>query len=76
MEARLYEQEKIQGAIETAGAVCHGLNQPLQAAAGNDQLLLIQMKPEDPAYEKVNRIKVQVVKMEGDHPQTNGDYPI
>ena len=59
-----------------AGAVCHGLNQPLQAAAGNDQLLLIQMKPEDPSYEKANRIKVQVVKMEGDHPQTNGEYPI
>ena len=50
MEARLYEQEKIQGVLEMAGAVCHGLNQPLQAAAGNDQLLLIQMKPEDPAY--------------------------
>ena len=63
VEARLHEQNKVQGALEMAGAVCHGLNQPLQAAAGNAELLLMQMKPEDPGYEKVSRINVQVMKM-------------
>lgn len=34
-------REKLQGAIETAGAVCHELNQPLQALLGRVELLLM-----------------------------------
>lgn len=32
-------REKLQGALETAGAVCHELNQPLQAITGYAELL-------------------------------------
>jgi PAS domain S-box-containing protein len=34
------EREKFQGVIETAGAVCHELNQPLQALTGYAEMLL------------------------------------
>lgn len=62
-EARLHEQDKVQGTLEMAGAVCHGLNQPMQAAVGNAELLMMQMDPNDPGYEKVRKINAQVMKM-------------
>lgn len=39
-EERIH-REKLQGAIETAGAVCHELTQPLQALLGRVELLLL-----------------------------------
>lgn len=62
-EARLHEQDKVQSSLEMAGAVCHGLNQPLQAAAGYAELLLMQMDPEDPGHAKVDKISAQIMKM-------------
>ncbi len=38
-EAEAREKEKLAGVIETAGAVCHELNQPLQIIAGCCELL-------------------------------------
>ena len=40
-EGERIQREKLQGAIETAGAVCHELNQPLQALLGRVELLLL-----------------------------------
>ncbi|MBF0227252.1 MAG: PAS domain S-box protein [Desulfobacterales bacterium] len=39
-EERIY-REKLQGVLETAGAVCHELNQPMQVISGYCELLLI-----------------------------------
>lgn len=36
-----YEKERLQGVLEMAGAVCHEINQPLQAILGYSELLLM-----------------------------------
>jgi len=59
---KLY-REKLQGALEMAGAVCHELNQPLQAISGYSEI--IQRKhPEDPFLgDKIGKVLDQVIKM-------------
>lgn len=42
------KREKLQAAIETAGAACHKLNQPLQAATGRAELVLAKLPEDDP----------------------------
>lgn len=37
------QKEKFQGVLETAGAVCHELNQPLQVISGYAELLLVEL---------------------------------
>ena len=59
---KLY-REKLQGVLEMAGAVCHELNQPLQAISGYSEI--IQRKyPEDSFLgDKIGKVLVQVKKM-------------
>ncbi|MBU1584814.1 MAG: GAF domain-containing protein, partial [Proteobacteria bacterium] len=38
-EKEKYERERLQGVLEMAGAVCHEINQPLQAILGYSELL-------------------------------------
>jgi CheY-like chemotaxis protein len=57
LQFRLIEQEKLQGVLEMAGAVCHELNQPLQAVSGWSELILMNMKKEDPNYAKFIKIR-------------------
>lgn len=52
-EKEQVEREKLQGVLEMAGAVCHELNQPLQAILGYSDLLMMSRTQEDP--EKVCR---------------------
>ena len=47
------EREKLQGVLEMAGAVCHELNQPLQAILGYSDLLMMDRTQNDP--EKISR---------------------
>ena len=44
-EKEKFEKERLQGVLEMAGAVCHEINQPLQAIIGYSELLL--MNPEE-----------------------------
>jgi PAS domain S-box-containing protein len=37
------EKEKLKGVLETAGAVCHEFNQPLQAISGFTELMAVQL---------------------------------
>ncbi len=37
------QKEKLEGVLETTGAVCHELNQPLQAASGYTEILAAQL---------------------------------
>jgi CheY-like chemotaxis protein len=47
---RLVEQEKLRGVLEMAGAVCHEMNQPLQAVTWATELLLKEVAPEGCLY--------------------------
>lgn len=57
LQHRLVEQEKLRGVLEMAGAVCHEMNQPLQAVSGWSELILMKMGKDDPNYEKFMKIR-------------------
>ena len=60
---KLAEDEKLKGVLETAGGVCHELNQPLQFVLGAVQILMMDISPEDALYESLEAIRVKVEKM-------------
>lgn len=59
---RIY-REKLQAVLETAGAICHELNQPMMAISGHTELLLDTLDEDDPVYLKIAKIKSQVERM-------------
>jgi two-component system, response regulator PdtaR len=59
---RIY-REKLQAVLETAGAICHELNQPMMAISGNTELLMGTLDPSDPHYPRIAKIKSQVERM-------------
>ncbi|RLB87704.1 MAG: hypothetical protein DRH26_15070 [Deltaproteobacteria bacterium] len=56
-----YERERLQGVLEMAGAVCHEINQPLQAILGYSELLL--MGPQESMGNHLNAIKSQSTRL-------------
>ena len=62
-EERLREQEKLQGVLQMAGAICHELTQPMQAISGNAELLLMKMSKNDNKSKKVQNILSQMGRM-------------
>ncbi len=61
-EKETYERERLQGVLEMAGAVCHEINQPLQAILGYSELLL--MNPEvEMAGHNLSSIKHQATRL-------------
>ena len=62
-EERLREQEKLQGVLQMAGAICHELTQPMQAICGNAELLLMTMPENDTKSKKVKNILSQMGRM-------------
>jgi CheY-like chemotaxis protein len=60
---KLIAEEKLQGVLEMAGAVCHELNQPLQTITGFAQLLALQTPRDDPRAEHVGIINDEVIRM-------------
>lgn len=63
MQNELDRRGKIQGVLELAGAICHELNQPLQAIMGHTQLLLLETGDGTPHAEALQRIYQQVERM-------------
>jgi CheY-like chemotaxis protein len=59
---RIY-REKLQAVLETAGAICHELNQPMMAISGHTELLLDTLEADDPIHLKIAKIKSQVERM-------------
>jgi two-component system cell cycle response regulator len=57
------QRERLQGVIEMAGAVCHELNQPLQAVSGYSDLLLMDMSDDNPLNGDLKKIKKQIARM-------------
>ena len=62
-EQERLKRERLQVTLEMAGAVCHELNQPLQAASGYCETMLLNLEENDPAYKKINKILELVEKM-------------
>lgn len=54
------QKEKLEGVLETAGAVCHELNQPLQALSGWTDMLSLSDELDPTAREYVGKIHEQI----------------
>ena len=57
------EREKLQGVIEMAGAICHEMNQPMQAVSGYSELLLMDISEDNPMFTNIQKIKGQIDRM-------------
>lgn len=53
------QTKKLQGVLETAGAVCHEMNQPIMAIIGYSELLMSSVPPGEPVYDKIKKIYEQ-----------------
>ena len=62
-ETERVNREKMQAVLETAGAVCHELNQPLQSISGFSDLLLVTCQQGRSPGKYVDGIKQQVDKL-------------
>lgn len=55
-------KEKLEGVLETAGAVCHELNQPLQTLSGYTELIAMRLKDQE-TVANIQKIAVQIDRM-------------
>jgi sigma-B regulation protein RsbU (phosphoserine phosphatase) len=62
---QLAEEQKLKTVLETAGGVCHKLNQPLQFVLGSLQILMMDMEPQDPKMKELKAILDRVEQMGG-----------
>ena len=59
------QKEKLEGVLETAGAVCHEFNQPLQALSGYAELLAAKLDTKDPSADYLKKIDTQIERLQG-----------
>jgi CheY-like chemotaxis protein len=57
------EEEKLKGVLETAGGICHELNQPLQYILGAIQILLMDLDPKESIYQSLDAVRASVEQM-------------
>lgn len=57
------KNEKLKGALEMAGGICHELNQPLQYISGASQVLLMDLPQNSPEHKQVLKMKAQIDRM-------------
>ena len=57
------EEEKLKGVLETAGGICHELNQPLQYILGAIQILMMDLDPAAPMYQSLDAVRASVEHM-------------
>ena len=60
IQNKMMEQEKLQGVLEMAGALCHELNQPLQVVSGLSEIILMDINAGDTHYQHLKTIKDQI----------------
>jgi len=56
------QKEKLEGVLETAGAVCHEFNQPLQAISGYTELMALKLADHE-ARPYVDKLTAQIERM-------------
>lgn len=59
----LKKTEKAFAAIETAGGICHEMNQPLQVILGNLELLKLNIKDDDKNIALINKVLSQTQRL-------------
>jgi len=59
----LKKTEKVFAAIETAGGICHEMNQPLQVILGNLELLKLNIEKNDPNLKFIDIVLSQIEKL-------------
>ncbi|MBI5064408.1 MAG: PAS domain-containing protein, partial [Desulfatitalea sp.] len=65
------QREKLEGVLETAGAVCHEFNQPLQALSGFLEILAVTLgaqpdgAPMERALAQIDRMRTITAKLQG-----------
>ena len=64
-EMERIEIEKLQSAVETAGAACHELNQPLQIIMARLEMALEAMTDQDTAYSNIEEIDKETARIQG-----------
>jgi PAS domain S-box-containing protein len=57
------QKEKFQGVLETAGAVCHELNQPLQVISGYAELMMVELDEGDAHHKLAEQVLEQVERI-------------
>jgi len=62
-EKERLEKERLQGVLEMAGAVCHEINQPLQAILGYSELLQMDSGRDRFKAKNINSIKSQATRL-------------
>ncbi len=62
LQAQIQEKERLQGVLQMAGAVCHELNQPLQAALTCSEFLTANLPPDNANYEAALTIQKNVIR--------------
>lgn len=63
MIQKLADKEKLKGVLETAGGICHELNQPLQYALGAVQLLMMDISKDDLLYAQLDAVRARIEQM-------------
>ena len=63
VEKAKYERERLQGVLEMARAVCHEINQPLQAILGYSELLLMGSNSDNIKNNNIHSIKSQATRL-------------
>jgi len=63
VEKEKYERERLQGVLEMAGAVCHEINQPLQAILGYSELLLMGSNSDNTEQNSIHSIRSQATRL-------------
>jgi PAS domain S-box-containing protein len=58
------DNERMQGVLETAGAICHEMNQPLTAIYGYLDLLAMQLPANGPLSSKIQQIMTQFKRIQ------------
>lgn len=49
--------------LDEAGTLCHQLNQPIQCVSGYTELILMDLPEDDPIFDRLSAISVQVQRM-------------
>ena len=63
LQNRVLEKEKLQGVLETAGMVCHEINQPLMIISGYSEMILTDGEKDTYLYPKIKIIKEQTERI-------------
>jgi len=63
LQTHLCEYERLKAVLETTGAVCHEMNQPLQTVMTAAQLLSMSLPPDDPNQEVLLTLQSSVERL-------------